>query len=170
MIRIARKEDIDQIMTIVNETIEDLTAEGNYQWDETYPTADHFLYDIQNNNLYIIESEDKVAGFICINQEEDEAYKTVNWRLDQPAIVLHRFAIKRDKMGQGLGTKLVEFAIRFSQNRGLNYVKVDTNVKNKRMNEFFKKLGFVFVGQIVLRNVKDPFNCYDYIVETKDEA
>lgn len=170
MIRIARKEDIDQIMAIVHDTIEDLNREGNYQWDELYPTEEHFLNDIQNHHLYIIESEDKVAGFICLNQEEDEAYKTVNWRLDAPALVIHRFAIKRDKKRQGFGTKLVEFAIRFAKNKGLNYVKVDTNVKNTAMNNLFKKLGFVYVGQVHLRHVKDPFNCYDYIIEPGDEA
>lgn len=168
MIRIARKEDIDQIMTIVQETIEDLNQEGNYQWDETYPKEEHFLEDIHNNHLYIVESEDRVVGFICINQEEDETYQKVEWRLDEPALVIHRFAIKRDKLRQGLGTKLVEFAIRFAENKGIHYVKVDTNSKNIRMNALFQKLGFVHVGQIHLRNVEDPFNCYDYIIESKE--
>lgn len=169
MIRIARKEDIDQIMAIVHETIEDLNQEGNYQWDDKYPTEARFLEDINNNHLYIVESEDKVAGFICMNQEEDEAYQTLEWRLDKPALVIHRFAIKRDKLRQGLGTKLVEFAIRFARNKGLNYVKVDTNSKNSRMNRLFQKLGFNYVGQVRLRHVEDPFNCYDYIIESEEE-
>ena len=44
-----------------------------------------------------------------------------------------------------------------------------TPTQNSRMNRLFPKLGFNYVGQVRLRHVEDPFNCYDYIIESEEE-
>lgn len=165
MIRIARYDDIEQILNIVKETIEDLQKEGNYQWGDDYPTKEYFLEDIKNASLYIFERNNEVAGFICLNKQEDEAYKKLNWQKQGEAIVIHRFAVKRSYQNQRIGSKLLEFAENLARNKGINYLKVDTNSKNKKMNAFFQKHGFKFVGQIYLRKVPDPFNCYEKVLE-----
>jgi ribosomal protein S18 acetylase RimI-like enzyme len=165
MIRIARLEDMDKILLIVKETIEDLQIEGNYQWDETYPTNLDFESDIKQASLYIYELEGDVAGFICINRNESEAYQGLPWRSKGDAVVIHRFAVKRPYQRQQIGTKLVEYAERFTKNKGINYLKVDTNSKNTRMNALFKKLDYQYIGTIQLRNVEAEFNCYDKILE-----
>ncbi len=165
MIRIARYEDLDQILNIIKETIEDLTEQGNFQWSETYPTENHMKEDIKKASLYIFEKNNEVAGFICLNKHEDIAYKPLPWRKKGEAIVIHRFAVKRCYQRQKIGTKLIEFAENFARNKGIYYLKVDTNSKNIRMNALFKKMGFVFIGTIHLRNLTDPFNCYDKVLE-----
>jgi len=165
MIRIARLEDLDQILEIVKETVIDLQNEGNYQWDENYPTKINFETDLKNADLYVYEKNNEVAGFICINKKEDSAYLPLTWRRAKDAVVIHRFAVKRSYQRQKIGSKLVEFAEHFAENKGIKYIKVDTNSKNSRMNALFKHLGFEFVGQIHLRDVKEPFYCYDKILE-----
>ncbi len=165
MIRIARNEDLAYILEIVKETVEDLQNQGNYQWSEFYPTRIHFEEDIKNKSLYIYEFNNEVAGFICINKIEDEVYHSLNWRQGGEAIVIHRFAVKRSYQRQKVATKLIEFVEHFAKNKGINYLKVDTNSENTRMNAFFKHLGFVFIGNIHLRNVVELFNCYDKILE-----
>ncbi|MDF2699824.1 MAG: acetyltransferase [Haloplasmataceae bacterium] len=165
MIRIARVDDLDHIMIIVNETIEDLNKEENIQWSKDYPKRENFEKDIKNASLYIYENNCEVAGFICIDKNEDSSYKSLNWRKQSDAIVIHRFAIKRSHQRQKIATKMIEFAENFSKNKQINYLKVDTNSKNIRMNALFKKLGFEFVGNVYLRDVKDPFNCYDKVLD-----
>jgi len=109
MIRIARNEDLDSIIGILKETIEDLHNEGNYQWNEDYPLRTHFEADIKNTCLYVAEVNNEVAGFICINTDEDLAYQPLPWRKEGLAIVIHRFAIKRSYQRQKIGTKLIDF-------------------------------------------------------------
>jgi ribosomal protein S18 acetylase RimI-like enzyme len=165
MIRIARLEDINQIMLIVSETIEDLNSENNHQWSETYPTEVNFTEDINNKALYIFEKSGQVAGFICINQQEDEAYKELNWNCTEPAIVIHRFAVRRSHQRQSIGTKLLEYIESFARNKDIFYLKVDTNSKNTRMNKLFQKQEYNFIGTINLRGLNDKFNCYDKVLE-----
>ncbi|QVK17984.1 GNAT family N-acetyltransferase [Mycoplasmatota bacterium] len=164
MIRIARNEDLDQILMIVNETIEDLQKQDNYQWSDTYPTRKHFEEDIKNVNLYVFELNNEVAGFICINKKEDSAYQSLSWTKESCAIVIHRFAVKRSYQRQKIATKLIEFVEHFAKNKNINYIKVDTNSKNSRMNTLFNHLGYTFIGEINLRDLKDVFNCYDKIL------
>jgi ribosomal protein S18 acetylase RimI-like enzyme len=165
MIRIARMDDLDKIMNIVNETIEDLNTEGNYQWSTDYPLRENFEEDIKSASLYIYEQDGEVASFMCINKKQDDAYNNVNWSKDGDAIVIHRFAVKRSFQKKGIGSKMIEFTENFAKNKNIRYLKVDTNSQNTRMNKLFIRLGFNFVGQINLRDVKEPFNCYDKILE-----
>ena len=165
MIRIARYEDLEQILVIVKETIDDLQSQGNYQWSESYPTKENFENDIKQAKLYIYENNNEVAGFICINKNEDQTYKSLSWRKDTEAIVIHRFAVKRSYQRQKIATKLIEFVENFSKNKSINYIKVDTNSKNVKMNALFNKLGFEFIGTVNLRELEDVFNCYDKILD-----
>lgn len=168
MIRIARQDDVKQIMEIVKETVVDLNKEGNIQWSDEYPKEENFLNDIKEKSLYIYEQDCKVAGFICINTSEDQVYQGLSWSKDSTAIVIHRFAVRRDQQKRGVGSKLIEFAEKFAKNKQINYLRVDTNSKNSRMNQLFKKMGFQFIGTITLRNLPDLFNCYDKVLDQGD--
>ena len=161
MIRIARYEDLSEIMIIVKETIEDLQNEGNYQWSDNYPSYEQFETDIKHAELYVDVENNEVAGFICINKKADLAYELVKWTFNLEAIIIHRFAVKRKYQRMHIGTKLIEFVEEFALNNGVSYLKVDTNSKNRRMNAFFKYHNFNFIGTIHLRGLKDEFNCYE---------
>lgn len=38
MLRLATMQDLTRIMAIVQATVREMHAYGNYQWDEVYPT------------------------------------------------------------------------------------------------------------------------------------
>ena len=46
-IRVATLEDIGLLMGIIRGCIEHLNAQDIYQWDETYPTDQHFIMTIK---------------------------------------------------------------------------------------------------------------------------
>jgi|SRR5690554_482526 len=137
MIRIARYEDLIEILLIVKETIDTLQKQGNFQWSKDYPTKKHFEQDINNAHLYVYEIDNEVGGFICINNIENKEYYGLPWRKKDKAIVIHRFAVKRKYQRQKTGTKLMKFVESYAFKKGINYIKVDTNTKNIRMNALF---------------------------------
>ena len=55
MIRLARINDLDTIMSIIKEIQKEMKLENNPQWNEEddYPSKDKFLLDIENNSLYV---------------------------------------------------------------------------------------------------------------------
>ena len=41
-----------------------MNQEGNYQWNEYYPTESDFLKDLTNEELFVVEENDKsIIGF-----------------------------------------------------------------------------------------------------------
>lgn len=40
-------------------------------WNDTYPTIDNILKDIETNNLYVLEVNNEIAGSISINYENE---------------------------------------------------------------------------------------------------
>ena len=53
MLRRAAIQDLDKIQFIVDEVKEEMRQEGSDQFDDTYPTEEHFRDDIENGHLYI---------------------------------------------------------------------------------------------------------------------
>ena len=64
MIRKAKFSDIDTIMSIINETVEEMKSYGNTQWDNNYPNNKTFIKDIKNDSLYVYEDDNYIKGFI----------------------------------------------------------------------------------------------------------
>lgn len=56
MLRLATMQDLTRIMAIVQATVMEMHAYGNYQWDEVYPTEQDFASDITQGDLFCIRS------------------------------------------------------------------------------------------------------------------
>lgn len=74
MLRLATMQDLTRIMAIVQATVMEMHAYGNYQWDEVYPTEQDFAADITQGDLFVSEAEGQICGLICINQTEPAVY------------------------------------------------------------------------------------------------
>lgn len=87
MLRLATMQDLTRIMAIVQATVREMHAYGNYQWDEVYPTEQDFATDITQGDLFVSEAEGQICGLICINQTEPAVYADASWTLAEKALV-----------------------------------------------------------------------------------
>lgn len=62
MLRLATMQDLTRIMAIVQATVMEMHAYGNYQWDEVYPTEQDFAADITQGDLFVSEAERQICG------------------------------------------------------------------------------------------------------------
>lgn len=162
MIRTATAGDIDEIMRIVDETKSIMHAQGNVQWNEKYPLREDFERDILRASLYIIEENSAVAGFVCLDFDEPEEYKSADWQKPGPALVLHRMAVDTKARGLGIGGKLLAFAQAKAAELGAVSIRTDTFSGNIPMNSLFVKHGFHMAGAVELCGKSaQPFYCYE---------
>lgn len=159
-------EDLKDIMEIIKKTVIEMKAYGNTQWDETYPREEDFKKDMDKGDLYVIEKDGKLAGFLCINKVQPEEYKPLNWSLEEEAMVVHRMAVNPDFRRMGIGTALMNFAEEKAREFGIRYMKTDTNSVNKNMNSLFEKCGYKHVGQMEFLGKPTPFNCLEKILKS----
>lgn len=163
MIRKAKKEDIEAIMKMVQEAIALMNEEGNSQWDETYPLAEDFYKDMEEETLYVFD-DGKVKGVVCINRDQPAEYEPVAWKQDKEAIVIHRMAVSAESRGQGIAKQFMKFAEEKAGELGTGYIRTDTNSKNSRMNAMFQSLGYEKSGIINFRNNPNDFYCYEILL------
>ncbi|MCB2287003.1 GNAT family N-acetyltransferase [Clostridium algidicarnis] len=164
MIRIATILDINEIMNIVKETIIDMHRNNNHQWNDKYPLKEDFEKDIENKELYVIQEEGKVSGFVCINKDEPIEYKGINWSKDNEAYIIHRLAISDKFRGRGNAYKLMKFAEALAIENNINYLKTDTMFSNPKAQKLFEKCGYQYTGMIHFRQREEEFFCYEKIV------
>ena len=165
MIRKAKLSDLDRIMEIISEAVAEMKSYGNTQWDENYPNNETFITDINNNSLYVYEEDNLIKGLGCIDTDEDEEYKNLNWSLNENCMVTHRMAIDSKFRNGGIAGKLMDCCEEIALSNGVRYLKADTYSINTKMNSFFKKRGYNFVGEIKFPSKEKPFYVYEKILK-----
>ena len=148
MLRTATMQDLPRIMEIVQATVAEMHAYGNYQWDEVYPTERDFAADIAQGDLFVSITDGQLCGLICINQTEPAVYADADWSLKEPALVLHRMAVDPDLRGRGTGSELLRQAETLAHRLGLRYLKQ----------------GYHFCGEIQFRKMERSFYCYEKVL------
>ena len=164
MLRRAAIQDLDKIMYIVDEVKEEMRQEGSDQFDDTYPTEEHFRDDIENGHLYIRSIGTNIAGIICINNKEIINSSHLNWSKCTPCTAFYRLIVNKLYRRSGIGKELVLLAEDISRRHRLNYVKAATYELNKSMISLFEKLNYRFVGKINVETRKYPFYCYEKLL------
>ncbi|AZV58581.1 GNAT family N-acetyltransferase [Clostridium sp. AWRP] len=160
MIRKAIMNDIKDIMEIIRQTITEMHTYNNTQWDENYPQKKDFIDDIENENLFVVEKDEKLVGFLCINKIEPAEYKGLNWSLNEDFLVLHRMSVNPNCRRCGIATELMKFAEDLALKNNIRYLKTDTYSVNAKMRALFKKCNYNFVGEIHFNGKEKPFYCY----------
>ncbi|GAA0730470.1 GNAT family N-acetyltransferase [Clostridium malenominatum] len=164
MIRTAVTSDLAQIMEIVESSKLDMHSYGNFQWNEGYPLEEDFIKDITEGTLYVYDIKGIIAGLICINRDEAEEYKSVNWSMTKEAFIIHRLAVNNNFRGQGVGYKLINHANAICIENNISYLKTDTNSLNIKAQGLLKKCGYTFVGKTSLSGHEGVFYCYDKVL------
>ena len=164
MIRKANKEDIKEIMGIIKDTVKEMKLYNNTQWDENYPNESDFINDINRQELYVDERDEELVGLICLNKVEAPEYKSLEWEINEDALVIHRVAVKSSKRNLGIGSNLMKFAEKISVEQGLRHIKTDTYLLNEKMDYLFKKHGYKTIGQVRFEDKEKPFNCYEKLI------
>lgn len=52
------------------------------------PTLEHFEEDIAKDYLYVLEENDKIYGFIVVDQDQAEWYDDIDWPVIEKAPLL----------------------------------------------------------------------------------
>ncbi len=163
MIRLAKKNEIPQILLITKACALDMIDKNIYQWDETYPSKSFFENDYLRNELYILEVNNLLIGCIVLTTLIDEEYKSINWLTPSVNnLYVHRLAVHPSFQHKGFAQKLMTFAEEYARKNKFVSVRLDTFSQNKRNQYFYLKRGYQKVGEVFFFNQSlYPFYCYE---------
>jgi len=166
MIRLATKQDLSRIIEITRACAAFMISKNIFQWNEHYPNIETFEKDVDNQTLYVIESDLVVIGCIVISDHMDDFYSKVKWITpNDKNVYLHRLAVHPDFQGKGHAKQLMNFSFDFAQKNNFISIRLDTFSGNPFNNIFYPKFGFKKLGKIYFRKQSDkPFYCFEKII------
>ncbi|RPF57074.1 GNAT family N-acetyltransferase [Aquisalibacillus elongatus] len=166
MIRGGKLTDLDQIVDLVERAKQKMKQEGNDQWDDTYPTKEHYEADLHNGQLYVFEQGGKIHGAACISDEGHHEYDEIPWKISKkPYLCMKRLAVDPDSRHKGIGLAFYQYADELAKQIGVPSLRTDTNGSNKAALRLFEKAGYSYVASEPHGYYKEPFVYYEKNVD-----
>jgi|TARA_Y100000385_G_scaffold87177_1_gene89716 GNAT superfamily N-acetyltransferase len=152
-----KREELDPIMKIITEAQQLLAAHNIDQWQNGYPNEETILKDIDNNESYIIRTEDsRLIGTAMFSTRKEPNYSAIegNWKTKPTATygVIHRMAVTERFRGKGVAKFIFSQCELFLLKNNVHSMRIDTHEDNLGMQQLLKKLGYAFCGIIYLEN------------------
>ena len=127
--------------------------QGFTQWTDDYPNYQTIKVDIRDSKGFVVKVDGALAGYMCIDFDGEPAYDDIDgaWRSSDPYAVVHRMAFAPDFCGKGLSGSTWDLIKDYCRDRGVDYIRVDTDFPNERMQHVLEKNGFVRCGVITFQ-------------------
>lgn len=159
-IRKAAKNDLDQIMPIIDEAKKFLKEDGNPQWQSGYPNVDAISTDIEQDAAWVLIVDQKVAGYTAVTSGPDPNYHQIDGRWNNDLdhyVAIHRVAISNEYRGMHLASYLLSSLISLHYAEGVRNYRVDTFRRNEIVQHLVKDAGFIERGTIKNDDPIDPY-------------
>lgn len=167
-IRQAAKNDLEQIMPIIDEAKKFLKEEGKPQWQSDYPNVETITADIEKGVAWVLIVDQKIAGYTAITDGPDPNYKKIDgkWNNDlDPYVPIHRVAISDEYRGMHLASYLMSSLISMHYAEGVGNYRVDTFRTNDVVQHIVEDAGFVKRDNIKNTDPIDPYRVtFEFVV------
>ena len=154
---LAKKEDLSEIMPIIEQAQAYLASQAIEQWQNGYPNEATILKDVKNNESYIVSSEESTPlATAMFTTRNEPTYKRIEgqWitKTDATYGVIHRMAVNKDFRGTGIAQFIFKQCEHILKHNRIQSMRIDTHEDNLDMQALLKKLGYLFCGVIYLEN------------------
>lgn len=152
------KEDIPEVMRIINQAQEYFKEKGIDQWQDNYPNSEVISNDIDNNYSHVLIKDGNIVATVAIILGVDESYNKIyhgKWLSNGEYGVIHRIAVDNDVKGMGLAHEVIKYTENLCSKNNIHSIKIDTHKENMAMQNLLKKSGFEYCGIIYLDRSND---------------
>jgi GNAT superfamily N-acetyltransferase len=155
---------IHSVVRLISAATQTMREHGIYQWDEIYPNEEIITKDVDSRSLYVLEQGDLCIAAVSLNQEQDEAYQQVHWLGGEPVLVVHRLCVDPAYQGNGIGSRLMDFAEEHAKQNAYVSIRLDAYTGNPRAVRLYERRGYRKAGQIYFSRRTLPFFCFEKIL------
>lgn len=166
MIKKAVSKDVAEIYALTKSCAKHLIENGIFQWNEQYPSSEVLNKDIELQQLYKLEIDNRIVGIIVLTEIEDVEYKNVEWLTENGNnLYIHRLAVHPNFQGKGYAKQLMDFAENYATENDFNSVRLDTFSQNSRNIKFYKNRNYKQLESIYFpKQSTFPFYCFELVL------
>lgn len=152
LIRKATESDFAQSAALYDKVTEHLENNINYpNWThKVYPSSETVKKGIETNTLFVCTENEKIIGEFILNTDPDGDYAAGEWSVFIPEgeyMVIHALAADPDLARKGTGKSMVEFCMKYAEEKGFKAIRLDAVPKNLPARRMYESLGFRFAGE-----------------------
>jgi len=142
-VRRARPEDAQTARAILDDATAYLAKLGFAEWPVPFP-EDELAMRIERGELYVAEVDGEIAATFTMLWDDPTFWG------DRPpdAAYLHKFAVRRDFAGRGIGAALVEWAAGQAAAAGRGFLRLDCQRDDPGIRAYYERLGFEYRGDV----------------------
>lgn len=110
-----------------------------------YPTRLDAELAFGRNDLYVCETEGRVAASGILNQKQVDVYAEGRWAYEaeeSAVFVLHTLTVDPALSGRGIGRAFARFYEDTARKLGCTVLRMDTNEKNTAARRLYAQLGY----------------------------
>ncbi|MBQ7759380.1 GNAT family N-acetyltransferase [Anaerotignum sp.] len=156
MIRLATKNDLDEVEKIFHEILDKEAETVSYSnWIKgKYPTKAHAKKALDEGTLYVGEDENgRLFGCANLNHIQLDEYVKIPWEYEaegEEVFVIHMLCIRPDCAGQGRGKEFIAYSEELARGKGCKVVRIDTYEGNIPAANLYQSLGYRLAGKTLL--------------------
>ena len=172
-IRHTTVQDLDAVMSIIEEARRTIAALGIDQWQNGSPNRAMIEEDVALGQGYCVERDGQIVGNFALIYDGEPTYDRIDdgaWLTPDRAgegsfayLAIHRVAIRVAHRGSGISTAILDYAADVARCLGRGSLRIDTHRGNVIMRRMLEKHGFIHCGTIYLQN-GDPRVAYEKIL------
>lgn len=143
--RQAMRQEVPGVFELIMSRVAWMDRVGIRQWNATrydvcYP-PEYYEMRRQKEELFVLEEAGKI---VCVGAlfREDKRWSDV-----KSAYYLHHLASRLD--AKGAGSIFLEKAEQYTKEQGMEYLRLDSAVSNRVLEEFYTSRGYVEAGRCV---------------------
>ena len=147
--------DIDELEKLYDDLNDYLSATTNYPgWIKgIYPIREDAVAGIENNTLFVVRHNGKIAGSIILDHHPDEAYNNVRWKIEDDysrIFVIRTFVVHPSFLKMGIGRALMDHSFELAQQSGIKSIRLDVYENNLPAISLYEKCGFEYIDTVDL--------------------
>ncbi len=147
--------DIDELEKLYDDLNDYLSATTNYPgWIKgIYPIREDAVAGIENNTLFVVRHDGKIAGSIILDHHPDEAYNNVRWKIEADynrIFVIRTFVVHPSFLKMGIGRALMNYSFELAQQSGIKSIRLDVYENNLPAISLYEKCGFEYIDTVDL--------------------
>ena len=172
-IRLTTQNDLDTVMSIIEEARRTIAALGINQWQNGSPNRAMIEEDIALGQSRAVTLDGEIVGTFALIFDGEPTYRVIeqgSWSLPDRTelgewsyLAIHRVAVSVASRGTGVSTAIIRHAEDTARSLGLTSLRIDTHEGNVVMRRMLEKHGFVHRGVIHLEN-GDPRVAYEKLL------
>ncbi|MGV8085373.1 MAG: GNAT family N-acetyltransferase [Candidatus Bilamarchaeum sp.] len=161
MIRKASSADLNSIYSLLADCSAWLSQNGFHHWIGAIDKA-KLMQNIEAGNVYLIEENECILATINLSTSAP-TYSESIWP-NSKAIYISKLAVTPSYMGKGYAVSLLEFAENLAKKGNINILHLDCVSHYKKLNDFYLKRGFTYVGSAKIDSRGTLCNFYEKII------